>query len=128
MDASGREDSDSQNIIKIRALGSHFVAIFRFRRTQCNTPYTVICLTLQSPLEIYQGEICKLYRPVCIVGSKILEGFGFAQKVLRFFGAVFGPLGGRGWAQNVALGASFRTPKYRPNPANGGPVGGEKPL
>ena len=54
MDASGREDSDSQNIIKIRALGSHFVAIFRFRRTQCNTPYTVICLTLQSPLELAQ--------------------------------------------------------------------------
>ena len=27
-------------------------------------------------------------------------------------------------AQNVAPGANFRTPKYRPNPANGGPIGG----
>ena len=32
---------------------------------------------------------------------------------------------GREWAQNVPPGASFRTPKYRPNPASGGPIGGK---
>ena len=44
------------------------------------------------------------------------------------FRAVFGPPGGPESAQNVAQEHSFRTPKYRPNPANGGPIGGKKPF
>ena len=40
------------------------------------------------------------------------------------FSCFFLPPRGREWAQNVAPGASSRTPKYRPNPANGGPIGG----
>ena len=30
--------------------------------------------------------------------------------------------GGRDWAQNVPPGAGSRTPKYGPDPANGGPI------
>ena len=41
-----------------------------------------------------------------------------------FLGAPWGPE----WAQNVGQKTSFRTPKYRPNPANGGPIGGKKPF
>ncbi|MEL6651859.1 MAG: fatty acid desaturase family protein, partial [Bacteroidota bacterium] len=39
---------------------------------------------------------------------------GNSQEVFGMFRAASGPPGGREWAQNVAPGASFRTPKYRP--------------
>ena len=57
--------------------------------------------------------------------AKGVKAQGNSQEVFGIFRAVFGPPGGREWAQNVAPGTSFRTPKYRPNPANGGPIGGK---
>ena len=59
------------------------------------------------------------------VDAKGVKAQGISHEVFVFFRAVFGPPGGREWAQNVAPGTSFRTPKYRPNPANGGPIGGK---
>ena len=44
----------------------------------------------------------------------------------KCLGLFFGTPRGRDWAQNVPPGTSFRTPKHRPNPANGGPIGGQK--
>ena len=46
------------------------------------------------------------------------------QQVLCFFNFVRPPKG-RDWPQNVPPRTSSRTPKYRPNPANGDPIGGE---
>ena len=57
--------------------------------------------------------------------AKGVKAQGISHEVFVIFRAVFGPPGGREWAQNVAPGTSFRTPKYRPNPANGGPIGGK---
>ena len=45
------------------------------------------------------------------------------QKSVLLFSGICWPPWGREWDQNVPLGAGFRTPKYRPNPANGGPTG-----
>ena len=42
-------------------------------------------------------------------------------KKLVFLAPPWGPE----WVQNVAQKTSFRTPKYRPNPASGGPIGGK---
>ena len=60
--------------------------------------------------------------------AKGVKAQGNSQEVFVIFRAVVGPPGGREWAQNVAPGASFRTPKYRPNPANGDPLGGKIPF
>ena len=49
----------------------------------------------------------------------------FNNLLFFFFGIFLCPPRGREWAQNVSPEASFRTPKYRPNPANGDPIGGE---
>ena len=64
------------------------------------------------------------YPPVCIVGSHIFENFEFPKKTSSFVLDFFGSPRGREWAQNVPPGTSFRTPKYRPNPASGDPIGG----
>ena len=54
------------------------------------------------------------------------DTLGFESYVLGLHvGADSGPPRGRERAQNVAPGTGFRTPKYRPNPANGGPIGGK---
>ena len=41
------------------------------------------------------------------------------------FRAVLGSPMGRRVGQNVAIETSFRAPKYRPNPCNGGPIRGK---
>ena len=54
-----------------------------------------------------------------------LQKQGFIQTLLGYFPRFFVAPWGREWPQNVAPGANFRTPMYRPNPANGGPIGGK---
>ena len=68
-----------------------------------------------------QAEIAKADKEILMVKGcfKILFGF--------FSGRFWGPQGPR-LGQNLAPGASFRTPEYRPNPANGGPIGGKHTL
>ena len=61
---------------------------------------------------------------VCIVGSMCFRHFWIFPKGV-LFRDFLGPRWDRGWAQNVAPGAGFRTPEYRPNPASGGPIGGK---
>ena len=46
------------------------------------------------------------------------------EEVFVIFRAVFGPPWGREGAQNVAQEHSSLGTKYRPNPANGDPIGG----
>ena len=61
--------------------------------------------------------------------QKLLGNFhGFQTSEFCVFRVRFGPPGRARLGQNVAPRTSFRTPKYRPNPANGGPTGGEKPF
>ena len=49
----------------------------------------------------------------------------FHKQRLDSLGVFFGPPRGQERAQNVPPRTSFRTPKYHPNPANGGPIGGK---
>ena len=71
---------------------------------------------------------------VCVLVVVVLTGLSSwlifliilnVSKNCVFFLDFLGPPRGREWAQNVPPVTGSRTPKYRPNPASGGPIGGE---
>ena len=72
------------------------------------------------------------YLSLIMVKSAHLCNLGISRVFQLFhvcvFSVRFWPLWGPRFGQNVAPRTSFRTPKYRPNPANGGPIGGKKPC
>ena len=70
---------------------------------------------VESFLDSLQGGVAK---------TRIVPKLFF----LFFFWICLGPPRGRGWAKNVPPGTSFRTPKYRPNPASGDPIGGKNAV
>ena len=54
--------------------------------------------------------------------------FFYFSKCVWIFLEFFEPPRGRERAQNVPPGTGFRTPKYRQNPASGGPIGGKNTV
>ena len=93
------------------------------------------CLIIQSEPLCENCPACRNSKPplgnfrtknrTAILKIKYSRIFGISPKSIWSFCFFWGPPWGPGWAQNVAQKTSFRTPKYRPNPANGGPIGGK---
>ena len=65
-----------------------------------------------------------MYAGAIRVGSSLKNGF--STSFLCFFGPFVGALRRSRFGQTVALETSFRIPKDRPNPANGGPTRGKE--
>ena len=70
---------------------------------------------------------CRLH--VLAVQSAHLEGRGTNNSCFKgvFVFSVFCPRRGAEWTPKVSPGTTFRTPKYRPNLASGGPIDGKSP-